>query len=110
MYSLKSDGELSGAMRDDVRAAHAEIKRIAIGEMRHLRAVNNVLASLLGRPAHRPALGVATQIPGAKPGQFVDVAPRPLTKDALKNFIMIEAPSESVDGVYANILATLKQG
>ena len=110
MYSLKSERELSGAMRDDVRAAHAEIKRIAMGEMRHLRAVNNVLASLLGRPAYRPALGVATRIPGAKPGQFVDVAPRPLTKDALKNFIMIEAPSESVDGVYANILATLKQG
>ena len=110
MYSLKSEEDLSGATRDDVRAAHAEIKRIAIGEMRHLRAVNNVLASLLGRPAYKPALGVATKIPGARPGQLVDVEPRPLTKDALKNFIMIEAPSKSVDGVYANILATLNQG
>jgi hypothetical protein len=110
MYSLKPEAELSGAMRDDVRAAQAEIKRIAIGEMRHLRAVNNVLASLLGRPAYKPALGVASKIPGAKPGHLVDVEPRPLTKDALKNFIMIEAPSESVDGVYANILATLNEG
>jgi hypothetical protein len=109
-YSLKHEADLTGAIRDDVRAAHAEIKRIAIGEMRHLRAVNDVLASLVGRPAYKPALGVATKIPGVKPGQMEDVSPRPLTKEALKGFIMVEAPSESVDGVYATILATLNQG
>jgi hypothetical protein len=109
-YSLKPERDLTGAIRDDVRAAHAEIRRIAIGEMRHLRAVNDVLASLIGRPAYKPALGVATKIPGVKPGQTVDVSLRPLTKAALKSFIMVEAPSDSVDGVYANILATLSQG
>ena len=108
-YSLKSEQDLSGRLRDDVRAAHAEIMRIAIGEMRHLRAVNDVLASLIGRPAYKPALGVATNIPGVKIGTYVPVQPRPLTREALKSFINIEAPSESVDGVYADILATLEQ-
>jgi len=109
-YSLKPEQDLTGAIRDDVRAAYAEIKHIAISEMRHLRAVNDVLASLIGRPKYKPALHIAGKIPGVKPGQPVDVMPRPLTKDALQSFIMIEAPSESVDGVYANILATLAQG
>jgi hypothetical protein len=109
-YSLKPEQLLTGPIRDDVRASHAEVMRIAIGEMRHLRAVNDVLASLLGRPTYRPALGVATKLPGFKPGQTIPVQPRSLTRDAVKTFIMIEAPSESVDGVYARILATLEQG
>jgi len=83
--------------------------RIAIGEMRHLRAVNDVLAAIVGRPQYTPALGVATALPGAKPGQWWRVVPNPLTAGALQRFIDIEAPSESVDGVYARILATLNQ-
>ena len=67
-YSLKSEQDLSGKLRDNMRAAHAEIMRIAIGEIRHLRAVNDVLGSLIGRPAYRPALGVATKMPGIKIG------------------------------------------
>jgi hypothetical protein len=108
-YSLKSDENLRGRLRNDVRAAHAEIKQIAIGEMRHLRAVNDVLASIVGRPKYKPALGVATRIPGVRWGQTAPVQRRPLTKETLKSFIMIEAPSESVDSVYADILATLNQ-
>jgi hypothetical protein len=107
-YSLKA-ANLTGRLRDDVRAAHAEIMRIAIGEMRHLRAVNDVLASLIGRPVYKPALGVATKIPGVNIGTYMPVRPRPLTHHALRSFINIEAPSESVDGVYADILATLEQ-
>jgi hypothetical protein len=64
---------------------------------------------MLGRPAYKPALGVATRIPGVKWGQTAPVQPRPLTKETLKSFVMIEAPSESVDSVYADILATLNQ-
>lgn len=110
-YSLKSAEDLRGRLRDDVRAAHAEIMRIALGEMRHLRAVNLVLARLLGRPRYKPALGVATALPGAKPQeQPIPVQPMALTRDALKAFIAIEAPSQSVDGVYGRILATLEQG
>jgi hypothetical protein len=108
-YSLKPAGDLTGRIGDDVRAAYAEIMRIAIGEMRHLRAVNDVLAAVVGRPLYTPALGVATALPGAKPGQWWRVVPNPLTAEALQRFIDIEAPSESVDGVYARILATLNQ-
>jgi hypothetical protein len=109
-YSLKPEQGLKGGLRDDVRAARAEIMRIAIGEMRHIRAVNDVLAALLGRPAYKPALQVATQIPGSKPNQRIAVKPAPLTRAVLESFIAIEAPSLSVDGVYARILATLNMG
>jgi hypothetical protein len=108
-YSLKPDRELSGRLLDDVRATRAEIMRIAIGEMHHLRAVNSVLASRMGRPKYRPALGVATKIPGKRLGAFVPVKISPLTRDAVIRFINIEAPSQSVDGVYSHILATLEQ-
>jgi hypothetical protein len=111
MYSLKPDKDLSGALGDNVRAARAEIMRIAIGEMRHLRAVNNVLASRIGRRNYQPALHVASLLPPVKPGQKpMKVSFQPLTQAAVKNFIAIEAPSESVDGVYAPILATLNRG
>jgi hypothetical protein len=109
-YSLKSAPNLEDGLRDDVRATRAEIMRIAIGEMRHLRAVNDVLAALLGRRAYKPALGVATKIPGKAPGQTIEVKPAPLTRAVLDSFIAIEAPSLSVDGVYARILATLNLG
>jgi hypothetical protein len=108
IYSLKPDAALRGRIRDDVRAVRAEIFRIALGEMRHLRAVNDVLARLT-RPAYKPALGIATRVPGAKPGQKDIVKPTPLTREAVKRFIAIEAPSQSVDGVYARILATLEE-
>lgn len=46
-YSLKADDDptLGGTpgLRDDVRATRAELMRIAIGEMRHTRAVNDVI-------------------------------------------------------------------
>jgi hypothetical protein len=111
MYSLKPDEDLSGALLDNVRATRAELLRIAIGEMRHLRAVNNVLAARIGRRNYQPALHVASALPPVKPGQKpMKVSFRPLTQAAVKSFIEIEAPSESVDGVYARILATLNQG
>jgi hypothetical protein len=79
--------------------------------MRHLRAVNNVLAARIGKLNYKPALRVATKLPPVHPGQKpIPVQPGALTPAALKRFIDIESPSESVDGVYAPILATLNQG
>jgi Ferritin-like len=110
MYSLKPDEDLSGTLLDNVRAARAELMRIAIGEMRHLRAVNNVLAARIGKRNYRPALGIASALPPVHPGQKqMPVSFQPLTCEAVRRFIEIEAPSESVDGVYAPILATLNQ-
>jgi hypothetical protein len=113
-YSLKPEHELNGVLRDDVRATHAEIMRIALGEMRHLRAVNFVIASVMGGPNYRPALGVATKLPGANSSLPIDVKISAFDRFAQQRFVDIEAPSlptaaRTVDGVYARILATLEQ-
>ena len=111
-YSLKVTG-LSGNLADNVTAARAELIRVAASEMRHLRAVNNVLLSLAKAdnvpPANfTPALRVAARIPGSQPGTFRDVLARPATPQAIQDFIDLERPSVSVDGLYARILATLE--
>jgi hypothetical protein len=108
-YSLRLDNLRGARLHDDVRAAHAEIMRIALGEMRHLRAVNAVLASLLGPDRYKPALAVATKIPAAKHGTTRLKRFSALDEDTLEDFIAIEAPSQSVDSVYARILATLER-
>jgi hypothetical protein len=109
-YSLR--GDRSGELGDDIRAARAEIMRVAIGEMRHLRTVNDVLRELslrgLTAQPHVPALGVAAALP-AVVGATRPVANRPLTRAALEDFIDVERPSFSVDGLYAGILATLRR-
>jgi hypothetical protein len=106
-YSLKSPDGLPSPLNDDIRASHAELMRIAIGEMKHLRAVNDVLRGLADPGAFRPALQVASRVPGQKPGETRAVVPSAASKAAIMNFIDIERPSVSVDGVYARILATL---
>jgi Ferritin-like len=108
-YSLKLDAKIPD-LGDSLRAAQAQIMQIAIGEMRHLRAVNDALATLVGRANYEPALGVAIELPGKTPGSWLAVKPTALTKEALQQFIDIEAPSESVDGIYTPILDTLEAG
>jgi hypothetical protein len=107
-YSLRSPEGLANPLGDDIRVSHAELMRIAIGEMRHLRAVNDVLRSLANPGTFVPALQVASSIPGQTPGDFRPVNPRAATAAAIKDFIDIERPSVSVDSVYARILATLE--
>lgn len=108
-FSLKVTGPAS-VLRDDARAAQAELLRIAIGEMRHLRAVNNVLAAFSSAAApFTPALRVATSVPGALPGTFLNLPPRPARPEVIAEFLVIEAPARSVDNLYARILATLQQ-
>jgi hypothetical protein len=109
-WSLQKPNGQPALLRDDLRAAFAEILRVAIGEMRHLRAINDVLARFPTPAPFVPALAVASQIPLGQPGQFRAVAFRPATGAVLEEFAEIEAPSKSVDGVYARILATLEAG
>jgi ferritin-like protein len=96
--------------RDSVVAASAEIHRVFISEMRHLRVANDVLRALTAKHnpgrSFSPALGVATQVPGMG-GKLRPVSFRPLTIDVLDDFIAIEKPSEDVDGLYARILSTV---
>ena len=109
-YSLKPETALAGELKDDVNSAFAEIMRIAISEMRHLRIVNDILRTLNERwsvgKAFEPALQVAKEFPplGTQP---LPVAARPLDPEVLRQFIEIEEPSESIDGLYARILSSL---
>ena len=109
-YSLRLPAGLPQPLADDIRVSHAELMRIAIGEMRHLRAVNEVLRALLPPgAAFTPALQPASRLPGKQPGTFDPATFTAATRQAIQNFIDIEAPSVSVDGVYARILATLER-
>lgn len=105
-FSLRASGA-NAPLNADVTAARAEIMRIAIGEMRHLRSVNNVLASMAARRgvAFVPALRVARLLPGDPQPWHPSAA----TPAAIAEYIRLEAPSVSVDGLYARILATLER-
>jgi Ferritin-like len=106
-WSLQKPERLPAALRDDVRASFAEIRRIAIGEMRHLRAINDVIFALSAPGAMEPALAVASDIPFRQPGMFRQHQFRAASLDTIDAFIEIEAPSESVDGLYARVFASL---
>jgi Ferritin-like len=111
-YSLKPDSSLAGDLKNDVVSAFAELMRVAISEMRHLRVVNDVLRALNDKAIpptpFRPALRVAKEFPPLS-GTNLPVVPSPITPDVLQQFIEIEKPSLSVDGLYSRILSTLEQ-
>ncbi|MBV8506926.1 MAG: hypothetical protein JOZ11_14100 [Alphaproteobacteria bacterium] len=104
----RPDNNTPADLRGDLLAAFDEMRRVAIGEMRHLRAVNDVLAHFQPPPGFTPALGVATLLPGNDPGTTRPLRLRAASAEALDDFIGIEAPSMSVDGVYARILVTVE--
>ncbi|MBB2708421.1 hypothetical protein N2597_22540 (plasmid) [Rhizobium sophoriradicis] len=110
-FSFRPDDDpsLAGAeeLADSIRAARAEIMRIAIGEMRHTRAVNDVIRAISPPGTFDPALRVADALP--KPGGgYRPVEARVASRAAIDDFIDIEAPSAGVDGLYIDILATLQ--
>ncbi len=111
-YSLRPDNDPSlqanPDLPGDVKAARAELMRIAIGEMRHTRVVNDVIRGLSDAGKFEPALRVASQVPHQNPGPFRPVMARAATRQAINDFIQIEAQSAGVDGLYNNILATLQ--
>jgi hypothetical protein len=106
-FSLKDPGTLKGALRDNVTAAHAELMRLAVSEMRHLRIVNDVLRLMRGDGRFKPALQIAAELPSDAAGKWRPLAIRPADRDTINWFIDVERPSVSVDGVYSRILATL---
>lgn len=113
VYSVDPQAGASGSdLRDDARAARAEVLRVAISEMRHLRVINQMLAELDPPAAGArfvPALGVATLLPGPPNAPRPPVQFRTLTPAVLADFIQIERPStDNVDGLYTRILATLE--
>jgi Ferritin-like len=107
-WSLRPAVGQAEPLLGDLKAAFHEIQRVAIGEMRHVRAVNDALAALSAPGQFVPALAVAAQVPGATPGSLRPVQLRPATTEVIDSFIALEAPSQSVDGLYGRILATLE--
>lgn len=108
-YSLDRQAA-GGTLADDVMASFAEVLRIAIGEMKHMRAANDLLRALSERgliTSFSPALQIVAELP-AGGGATRPLAFRPLTQATLSSFIDIERPSFSVDGLYGRILATVK--
>jgi hypothetical protein len=109
-FSLNLSPANIGTLRADVATAFAELMRIAISEMRHLRIANDVLRTLNERldrgTSFRPALQVASEFPTAG-GQPEPVSEQRLTPEVLDQFIAIEKPSDSIDGMYAQVMVTL---
>jgi rubrerythrin len=87
-----------------------ELLNVAIGEMMHLRWANELLrelGKLMNRPS-RPMLTPARKVPrGAR--VWGEAEERALD-DAIDDFVAAEAPSGTLEGVYARILAQLQRG
>ena len=114
VYSLNVGAGTPGSvLRDDVRAARQQLLLVAISEMRHLRWVNSVLFELHRRSGaaepFTPALGVATILRGSAGFPDRPVRFRTLTPEVMAEFVRVEAPSLTVDGLYSNLLATFER-
>jgi hypothetical protein len=108
-FSLMNDDGSDSSLNLAVRATRSEIMRIAIGEMRHLRVVNEVLSLLPSSSARAtPALQVSTRVPTLVSGKpsFRSKQWRPLTAQVLDDFVEIESAAHAIDQLYSNIMAT----
>jgi Ferritin-like len=113
-YSLDvSAGTPGSELRDDARAARQQLLLVAFSEMRHLREVNRVLFELHqrtgGAATFTPALGIATTLRGAAGLPDREVRFRRLTPDVMEEFVRVEAPSLTVDGLYSSLLVTFER-
>ena len=110
-YSINPAPANRGTLVVDAATTFAELMRIAISEMRHLRITNDILRAFNERlhagASFRPALQIADAFP-ASGGTAEPVVERRLTPDVLDEFIAIEKPSDSIDGLYARIVVTLE--
>jgi hypothetical protein len=121
-YTVDFNGQLTGEDQNHAVFIAHELLNVAIGEMMHLRWVNDLLAGLhrvLGQPP-RPALKVACEVPkgilkgdvGRRPVYDVEWRPvmqRPIDA-AIEDFVAAEAPSGTLEGQYATILMRLRRG
>jgi Ferritin-like len=113
-YSLDvSAGAAGSELRDDARAARQQLLLVAFSEMRHLREVNRVLFELHqrtgGTTTFTPALGIASKFRGTAGFPEREVRFRRLTPDVMEEFVRVEAPSLTVDGLYSSLLATFER-
>ncbi len=99
-------------LAEDVTFTRSILMEVAIGEMQHLRAANQLLWALAEHTGHRPQPAVvppASTLPGAEGKPPVPAVLAPLTLATVQLFIDIERASAFIDGQYAQVVATLKQ-
>lgn len=95
-------------LRDDLIFARRALIEVAIGEMTHMRWSNQLLWELQG-DGYVPVLEPAQELRfGAGLGKLHDRALRPLTQQAIMDFIEIERPGSFIDKAYARCVKTLK--
>ena len=99
-------------LAEDVTFTRSILMEVAIGEMQHLRAANQLLCGLAEHTGHRPQPAVvppASTLPAAEGKPPVPAVLAPLTLATVKLFIEIERASAFIDGQYARVVATLQQ-
>ena len=127
-YSLKNPDNLPpGELKDDLTFVRHEVLLVAVSEMRHMRWANQLIWTLehdgMLTKKVGPSLDIAPQIPvsvdKSRPPQLPQVKSvgltrptdlRPLLPNVLQDFISVEQPSGFLDGQYAQVLATLREG
>lgn len=112
-FSLADPTTVDGArwptLKDDLIFAQRALLEVAIGEMTHMRWANQLLWSLQGEE-YSPVLtpGLALRF-GAGAGKVHPRSLRPLTREAIDDFIEIERPGGFIDRAYAQCVATLEK-
>ncbi len=95
------------SLKDDLIFARRSVLEVAIGEMTHMRWANQLLWELEPE-GYEPILTPSETLPAGK-GKTQPRALRPLTAEALADFIEIERPGGFIDRAYAQCVATLEQ-
>ncbi len=104
----KADLKRWPTLKDDLIFARRALLEVAIGEMTHMRLANQLLWELQG-DAYEPVLTPSETLPtGAGKGQTQPRALRPLTLEAIDDFIEIESPDGFIDRAYAQCVKTLE--
>ncbi len=94
-------------LKDDLIFARRSVLEVAIGEMTHMRWANQLLWELEPE-GYEPVLTPSDTLPAGK-GKTQPRELRPLTAEALADFIEIERPGGTIDRAYAQCVATLEQ-
>jgi Ferritin-like len=115
LFSLRHPDEVTDSawpsLADDLRAVRQLVLMVAVGEMTHLRWVNQMLWLLDRHGVHprdwqyRPIVTWADHIKVAN-NRLTTLAP--LTPETLEGFIQLERPSGYLTGLYEKCVATLR--
>jgi len=116
LFSLRDPGEVDEiqsarwpCLRDDLKAVRQFLFLVAVGEMTHLRWVNQMLW-LLDPGSYKPVVDWTDEIVALKTLRPAEKSVQllPLTPERLDDFIFVERPTGKLDSAYARCVSTLK--